>query len=64
MPIRYGHYLTAFRRLKRWQREGVWSSILEILVSRVYSMGRLRLGLVAFVDGCLLNGSALIACRR
>jgi len=43
VPIRYGHYLTAFRRLKRWQREGVWSRILEALASRGYFMGRLSL---------------------
>jgi transposase len=47
MPIRYGHYSTAFRRLKRWRREGVWSRILMALASRGYSMGRLSLDRVS-----------------
>jgi transposase len=47
MPIRYGHYSTAFRRLKRWQGEGVWSRILMALASRRYSMGRLSLDRVS-----------------
>jgi len=33
MPIKYGHYSTAFRRLKRWQNEGVWSKILGSLIN-------------------------------
>jgi transposase len=47
MPIRYGHYSTAFRRLKRWQREGVWSRILMALASGGYSMGMLSLDRVS-----------------
>jgi hypothetical protein len=32
MPTKYGHYSTAFRRLERWQNEGVWSKILGSLI--------------------------------
>jgi transposase len=47
MPKRYGHYSTAWRRLKRWEREGVWSKIVEALASKGYSMGKLRLDRVS-----------------
>jgi transposase len=33
MPIRYGSYKTAWRRLKRWQEEGVWDRIFKALAS-------------------------------
>jgi len=47
IPVKYGSYVTAWRKLKRWQREGVWKRILEALISKGYSMGRLRLDEVA-----------------
>ena len=46
-PVKYGSYVTAWRRLKRWQREGVWKRILEALISKGYLMGRLSLDRVA-----------------
>jgi transposase len=33
MPIKYGSYKTAWRRLKKWQDEGVWDKILKELAS-------------------------------
>jgi transposase len=33
MPPEYGSYKTAWRRLKRWQDEGVWDRILKALAS-------------------------------
>jgi transposase len=33
MPIRYGSYKTAWKRLKRWQKEGVWERIFKALAS-------------------------------
>ena len=29
MPLEYGSYKTAWRRLKRWQTEMVWDRILK-----------------------------------
>ncbi|MEM3539107.1 MAG: transposase [Nitrososphaerales archaeon] len=47
MPCRYGHYSTAFRRLKRWMELGVWKQILNALISKGYSTGKLSLDKVA-----------------
>ena len=33
MPLRYGSYKSAWKRLKRWQVEGVWDRILKALAS-------------------------------
>jgi len=33
MPLEYGSYKTAWRRLERWQDEGVWYRILRELAS-------------------------------
>ncbi len=33
MPAKYGSYKTAWRRLKRWQDEGVWDRIFRALAS-------------------------------
>ena len=33
MPIRYGSYKTAWKRLKRWQEEGVWDRVFKALES-------------------------------
>jgi len=43
IPHRYRHYSTTWRRLKRWQKEGVWKRILEALIAKGYSIGRLSL---------------------
>jgi transposase len=41
MPKQYGSYVTAWRRLRRWEEEGVWTKLLQSLVSRAYSIGKL-----------------------
>jgi hypothetical protein len=33
MPVKYGSYKTAWRRLKRWEEMGVWDSIFKTLAS-------------------------------
>jgi transposase len=33
MPLEYGSYKTVWRRLKKWQDEGVWDSIFKALAS-------------------------------
>jgi transposase len=33
MPLKYGSYKAAWRRLKRWRDEGVWDRMLRALAS-------------------------------
>jgi transposase len=33
MPVGYGSYKTAWRRLKRWEEMGIWDSIFKTLAS-------------------------------
>jgi transposase len=33
MPLEYGSYKTAWKRLKKWQDEGVWDRIFRALSS-------------------------------
>ena len=33
MPLEFGSYRTAWRRLRRWQDEGVWDRIFRALSS-------------------------------
>jgi len=47
MPPKYGSHVTAWRRLKRWSGEGVWRHVLEALIAKGYSAGRLSLDRVA-----------------
>ena len=44
MPAKYGSYKTAWRRLRRWQDEGVWDRIFRALASM---MGSSRVCVVA-----------------
>ncbi|PTD94272.1 IS5 family transposase [archaeon SCG-AAA382B04] len=43
MPEKYGSYVTAWRRLKRWQKKGVWQEIVERLQEEAYREGELGL---------------------
>ncbi|OKY78551.1 MAG: Transposase [Candidatus Methanohalarchaeum thermophilum] len=43
MPEKYGSYVTAWRRLKRWQDEGIWKKIVERLQEKAYRKGELEL---------------------
>jgi transposase len=39
MPLEYGSYKTAWKRLKKWQEMGIWDSIFKALASlRVHGM--------------------------
>jgi len=33
MPVKYGSYKTAWRRLRKWEEMGVWESIFKALAS-------------------------------
>ena len=33
MPLKYGSYNTAWKKLKKWQEEGIWNRIFKALAS-------------------------------
>src|SRR5713101_3444939 len=37
------HYTTAWRRLKRWEEDGIWKGMLDALISKGYSLGIVRM---------------------
>ena len=37
------HYTTAWRRLKRWEEQGIWRKILDPLIAMGYSLGIVKL---------------------
>jgi transposase len=43
MPPKYGHYSTAFRGLKHWQTQGIWTRILKTLITKGYTIGKLSI---------------------
>jgi len=43
IPPKYGHYSTAFRRLKDWQTQGIWTHILRTLITKGYITGKLSI---------------------
>jgi len=53
MPRKYGAYVTAWPRLKRWQEEGVWIRIWQAFLSSLDEEGKL-LWSRAFLDGGFL----------
>jgi transposase len=54
MPRRYGSYVTAWRRLKRWSEEGIWFKILCGICDTAYSTGNLSIDTVS-VDSTLID---------
>ena len=54
MPSRYGSYVTAWRRLRRWSEEDIWRRILDELIAKGHAMGSLNLDKVA-VDSTLVE---------
>ena len=40
-------YSTAWRRLKRWEEQGVWRRLLKAIIDHGYALGRLSLEAVA-----------------
>lgn len=47
MPKEYGAYVTAWRRLKRWQEGGAWENITTVLRNNAYESGKLSLEVVS-----------------
>jgi len=43
LPSEYGDDVTAWRRLKRWEKEGVWKGVMDALIVDGYSNRRLKL---------------------
>ena len=43
LPKKYGDDSTANRRLRRWEKGGVWKRIMDALVSEGYGNGRVKL---------------------
>lgn len=36
-------YTTAWRRLKRWEEQGVWKGIMDALIAKGYSIGMVKM---------------------
>ena len=49
MPKKYGDDSTANRRLKRWEKKGVWKRLMDAILSHTYRTGKLQMK-VAIVD--------------
>jgi len=54
MPRCYGAYQTAWRRLKRWSKEGIWNRILASAQKKAHAIGKLSLETIA-VDSTLID---------
>ena len=54
IPKNYGSYVTAWKRLKRWSAEGVWTNILIEIRNNAYHLGELSLDIVS-VDSSLVD---------
>ena len=39
----YGDDATAWRRLKRWEEDGIWKQIMDMLIAKGYSLGLVRM---------------------
>lgn len=50
MPRRYGSPVTCWRRLRRWQQEGVWERIWRTYLAMLDEQGKLE-WTQAFLDG-------------
>ncbi len=50
MPRTYGAYVTAWRRLRRWEGEGVWEQIWQTLLGTLDEEGKIE-WTRAFLDG-------------
>lgn len=54
IPRRYGAYQTAWRRLNRWSKDGIWNRIFALVQKRAYSMGKLNLETMS-IDSTLID---------
>ena len=55
MPRKYGAPVTAWRRLKRWQEEGIWQDLMNRLQERAYQEEKLNL------DKAIIDSSTIEA---
>jgi transposase len=55
LPARYGPYTTCHDRLLRWQRDGTWERILQVLQAEADAQGQVAWG------ECALDGSSVKA---
>ncbi|MDK2947547.1 MAG: hypothetical protein PWQ63_707 [Methanolobus sp.] len=54
MPVCYGSYATAWRRLKRWSEEGIWGTVMESLRDSAYNDGKFSMDIVC-VDSSFIE---------
>ncbi|MCP8316391.1 MAG: IS5 family transposase [archaeon] len=47
MPMKYGSYKTVWRRLRRWEEEGVWRKMMNALIAKGYAIGMISLNIIA-----------------
>ncbi len=47
LPSRYGDDVTAWRRLRRWEEQGVWRRVMDAFVARGYSSGAIEMGAIS-----------------
>ena len=50
LPKEYGHHSTCWRRLRRWEGEGVWDRVWRALLKTLDERGKLEWA-QAFLDG-------------
>ena len=55
MPEKYGSYVTAWRRMKRWQEEDVWGSIFQSLQDNAYIAGLIS------IDSVYIDSKTVVA---
>lgn len=58
LPQRYSHPSTCWRRLRRWQEQGVWERLLQALLGTLDAQGRV------VWERTLLDGSFAPAKKR
>jgi transposase len=47
LPVTYGDEVTAWRRLRRWEEQGVWVNLLDAIIEQEYSEDEIRFGGIA-----------------
>jgi len=63
MPRRYGSYVTAWRRLRRWSEDGTWERIRKAIMHTAYKNGFASLDIVS-IDSTFIEakkGGELVA---
>ena len=66
LPEEYGDDSTANRRLRRWEKEGVWRRIMDALLSDGYSSGKLSVDRLSIDSDTIpaKKGGLLLATTR